>query len=90
MPAFTVKIKITLIILIKINTPVIVGDRDEKRMGEDLSKKIMKVIGFLIPARYKMIEGKTIAKAMVKMANEPAKETRVPSEKIKEIAKKYK
>lgn len=69
---------------------LIVGDRDEKRMGEDLSKKIMKVIGFLIPARYKMIEGKTIAKAMVQMANEPAKETRVPSEKIKEIAKKYK
>ena len=50
----------------------------------------MKVIDFLIPARYKMIEGKTIAKAMVQMANEPAKETRVPSEKIKEIAKKYK
>ena len=69
---------------------LIVGDRDEKRMGEDLSKKIMKVIGFLIPARYKMIEGKTIAKAMVQMANEPAKETRVPSEEIKEIAKKYK
>ncbi len=37
-----------------------------------------------------MIEGKTIAKAMVQMANEPAKETRVPSEEIKEIAKKYK
>ena len=69
---------------------LIVGNRDEKRMGEDLSKKIMKVIDFLIPARYKMIEGKTIAKAMVQMANEPAKETRVPSEKIKEIAKKYK
>lgn len=69
---------------------LIVGDRDEKRMGEDLSKKIMKVIGFLIPARYKMIEGKTIAKAMVKMANEPAKETIVPSEKIKEIADGYK
>ena len=69
---------------------LIVGDRDEKRMGEDLSKKIMKVIGFLIPARYKMIEGKTIAKAMVQMANEPAKETRVPSEEIKEIAEKYK
>lgn len=69
---------------------LIVGDRDEKRMGEDLSKKIMKVIDFLIPARYKMIEGKTIAKAMVQMANEPAKETRVPSEEIKEIAEKYK
>ena len=69
---------------------LIVGNRDEKRMGEDLSKKIMKVIGFLIPARYKMIEGKTIAKAMVQMANEPAKETRVPSEEIKEIAEKYK
>ena len=64
---------------------LIVGDRDEKRMGEDLSKKIMKVIGFLIPARYKMIEGETIARAMLQLANNPTKDPIVPSEKIKEI-----
>ncbi|NLA61811.1 MAG: NAD(P)H-binding protein [Bacteroidales bacterium] len=68
---------------------LIVGNREEKRIGEDLSKQFMKLFGFLIPARYKMIEGKTIAKAMVQMANNPTKEHIVPSEKIKEIAKQY-
>ena len=68
---------------------LIVGNREEKRIGEDLSKQFMKLFGFLIPARYKMIEGKTIAKAMVQMANNPTKEHIVPSEKIKEIAEEY-
>ena len=68
---------------------LIVGNREEKRIGEDLSKQFMKLFGFLIPARYKMIEGKTIAKAMVQMANNPTKEHIVPSEKIKEIAEQY-
>ncbi len=68
---------------------LIVGNREEKRIGEDLSKQFMKIFGFLIPARYKMIEGKTIAQAMVRMASKPTKETIVPSEKIKEIAEKY-
>ena len=69
---------------------LIVGNRDEKRLGEDLSKRFMKLFGFLIPARYKMIEGKTIAQAMVQLAGKPRKETIVPSEKIKEIANEYK
>ena len=69
---------------------LIVGNRDEKRLGEDLSKRFMKLFGFLIPARYKMIEGKTIAQAMVQLAGKPRKKTIVPSEKIKEIANEYK
>ena len=68
---------------------LIVGNRDEKRLGEDLSKKFMNIFGFLIPNRYKMIEGKTIAQAMVQLASKPRKETIVPSEKIKEIADEY-
>ena len=68
---------------------LIVGNRDEKRIGEDLSKQFMRIFGFLIPDRYKMIEGKTIAQAMVQLASKPPKEPVVPSEKIKEIAKEY-
>ncbi len=68
---------------------LIVGNRDEKRTGEDLSKQFMKIFDFLIPARYKMIEGRTIAKAMAQMARKPTKEHIIPSEKIKEIAKEY-
>ena len=68
---------------------LIVGNRNEKRIGEDLSKQFMKIVGFLIPPRYKMIEGKTIAQAMVQLTNKSRKEQIIPSEKIKEIAEEY-
>lgn len=68
---------------------LIVGDRNEKRLGEDLSKIFMKIFGFLIPARYKMIEGRTVARAMAQMASKPYKEVIIPSEKIKTIAENY-
>lgn len=68
---------------------LIVGDRGEKRMGEDISKYVMKLFGFLIPARYKMIYGKTIAKAMIQLARKPSEEQIIPSDKIKEIANEY-
>ena len=68
---------------------LIVGNRKEKRMGEDLSKLFMKLFGFLIPARYKMIQGKTIAQAMLQLTSKPNKQKMIPSDKIKEIAKQY-
>ena len=68
---------------------LIVGNRKEKRMGEDLSKQFMKLFGFLIPSRYKMIQGKTIAKAMLQLASKTMKEQIIPSEKIKSIAQEY-
>ena len=49
----------------------------------------MKIVGFLIPPRYKMIEGETIARAMAQLASNPIKEPIGPSEKIKEIAEEY-
>lgn len=69
---------------------LIVGDRKEKRLGEDISKYVLKIFGFLIPARYKMIHAKTIAKAMLQLARFPSEEQIIPSEKIKEIANEYK
>ena len=68
---------------------LIVGNRKEKRMSEDLSKLFMKLFGFLIPARYKMIQGKTIAQAMLQLTSKPNKQKMIPSDKIKEIAKQY-
>lgn len=68
---------------------LIVGNRKEKRTGEDFFKQIMRVFGFLIPARYKMIHGKTIAQAMLQLSIEGNKEQIIPSEKIKSIAKDY-
>ena len=69
---------------------LIVGNRNEKRAGEDISKQFMKIFGFLIPARYKMIEAENVAQAMLHLASNPANKIIVPSEKIKEIAVKAK
>ena len=68
---------------------LIVGNRKEKRTGEDFSKQFMKIFGFLIPARYKMIQAKTIAKAMVQLARKPCKEQVISSDKIRLIATEY-
>lgn len=68
---------------------LIVGNRKESRTGEDFSKLFMKVFGFLIPARYKMIEAKTIAQAMVQIARKPTEKQVIPSDKIRLIALEY-
>src|SRR5699024_4643411 len=47
---------------------LIVGKRDEKRIGEKTAEVIMRTFSFLIPKKYKMIQGKTIAKAMLEIA----------------------
>lgn len=67
---------------------LIVGNRDEKRTGEDLSKQFMKLFGFLIPPRYKMVEAESVAQTMLYLADNPAKGAIVPSEKIEKIARK--
>ena len=68
---------------------LIVGNRKEKRTAEDFSRRIMNILGFLIPPRYKMIEAKTIAQAMMQLARKPNNEQIIPSENIKLIAEKY-
>lgn len=49
---------------------LLLGDRDEKRSGEDAAKLFYKVFGFLIPKKYQAIESVTVARAMVQMALE--------------------
>ncbi len=62
------------------------GKRGEKRFGESMAKFFMSLFGFLVPKKYKMIAPETIAKAMQIVAVEGYTSTRIPSEKIKEIA----
>ncbi len=66
---------------------LIVGDRGEKRLGENMATFFMKIFGFLIPKKYKMIKAETIAEAMVFLAKEGYSEKIIHSEKIKEIGK---
>lgn len=64
---------------------LIVGKRDESRLGEDIATFFMKTFGFLIPKKYKMIKAETIAKAMLVLAKTGYSEKIITSEKIKEI-----
>lgn len=47
---------------------VLLGDRNEFRMGEKISKGIMSTFSFLIPSKYKPIHGKDVARAMMAAA----------------------
>ena len=65
---------------------LIVGDRNESRLGENIAEGFMKVFGFLVPRKYKMIKAETIAEAMHILSNTGYSEKIITSEKIKEIA----
>lgn len=49
---------------------VLLGDRKEKRIGESISKNIMSALSFLVPSKYKPIQGRTVAKAMKNVSKE--------------------
>ena len=43
---------------------LLLGERKEYRLGENIGKAIMTSLSFLIPAKYKAIQGKDVAKVM--------------------------
>lgn len=64
---------------------LIVGDRKESRFGENAAEFFMKIFGFLLPKKYKMIQAETIAKAMQVLAKKEYSKKIITSEKIREI-----
>ncbi len=51
---------------------MLLGTRSELRMGELVGKLVMTTFSFLIPKKYKAIEGKHVAKAMIACMNTTA------------------
>ncbi|GCC53662.1 oxidoreductase [Chryseotalea sanaruensis] len=47
---------------------LLLGSRSEQRNGEDAAKIFYKVFGFIIPAKYKAIEARSVAMAMLTAA----------------------
>ena len=47
---------------------MLLGDRKESRPGESFGKGIMTLFSFMIPAKYKAIQGKDVAKAMLALS----------------------
>jgi uncharacterized protein YbjT (DUF2867 family) len=52
-----------------IRPSLLLGERSEQRAGEDAAKLFYKIFGLLIPKKYKGIEAKQVAKAMLLIAN---------------------
>ncbi|MEO7989111.1 MAG: oxidoreductase [Chryseolinea sp.] len=48
---------------------LLMGDRVEKRAGEDAAKLVYGIFGFLIPSKYKGIQGAQVAKSMVRFSS---------------------
>lgn len=48
-----------------IQPSMLLGDRKEARTGESIGQLVMKGISFLLPAKYKPVHGRDVAKAMV-------------------------
>ena len=44
---------------------ILLGDRKESRLGEDIGKAVMTALSFLIPLKYKPTQAKDVAKAML-------------------------
>lgn len=64
---------------------LIVGKRKERRFGENMAAVFMKIFGFLIPEKYKMIKAETIAKAMQVLAKKGYSKREIPSSEIFEL-----
>ena len=47
---------------------LLLGERKEFRLGENLGKAVMTNLSFLIPEKYKAIQGKDVAKVMLALA----------------------
>jgi uncharacterized protein YbjT (DUF2867 family) len=60
----------------KINIPsiavfrpsMLLGKRQEKRFGEKIFQRLMKTFSFMIPAKYKAVEARDVAKAMIEVS----------------------
>jgi uncharacterized protein YbjT (DUF2867 family) len=47
---------------------LLLGERKEFRLGENIGKAVMTALSFLIPEKYKAIQGKDVAKVMIALA----------------------
>lgn len=52
---------------------LLLGPRKEKRAGEDAAKFLYKAFGFLIPRKYKAIDARAVARAMIFQASREAR-----------------
>lgn len=52
---------------------MLLGDRKEVRTGERIGQVVIKAVSFLLPAKYKPVQGRDVAKAMLTVAKTQTK-----------------
>ncbi|HZW77514.1 MAG TPA: NAD(P)H-binding protein [Flavobacteriaceae bacterium] len=64
---------------------LILGDRNESRLGEKIGSILLKTFNFIIPKKYRAISADSIAGAMHKLSKIHYKNTFIPSNEIKKM-----
>jgi uncharacterized protein YbjT (DUF2867 family) len=68
---------------------LLLGERKEFRLGENIGKAVMANLSFLIPEKYKAIQGKDVAKVMLALSKKNDEGSFIHGNKeIRELAKK--
>ena len=68
---------------------LLLGERKEFRLGENIGKAVMTSLSFLIPEKYKAIQGKEVAKVMVALAKKKEEGIFIhENREIRELAEK--
>ena len=69
---------------------LLLGERKEFRLGENIGKAIMTSLSFLIPEKYKAIQGKDVAKVMLALAKKNEEGVFVhENSEIRNLSKKF-
>jgi uncharacterized protein YbjT (DUF2867 family) len=69
---------------------LLLGERKEFRLGENIGKAVMTSLSFLIPEKYKAIQGKDVAKVMLALARQDEEGVFVhENREIRNLSKKF-
>ena len=69
---------------------LLLGERKEFRLGENIGKAVMTSLSFLIPEKYKAIQGKDVAKVMLALAKKNEEGVFVhENREIRNLSKKF-
>ncbi|MEL7532999.1 MAG: oxidoreductase [Bacteroidota bacterium] len=66
---------------------LLLGDRNEQRLGESIAQNVSKVFSPLLPNAYKPIAGQTVAKAMIQIANQHLEQRIFSSGKLQTLGR---
>ncbi|MEL6589083.1 MAG: oxidoreductase [Bacteroidota bacterium] len=66
---------------------LLLGERNEQRLGESIAQQVSKVFSPLLPNNYKPISGQSVASAMVKIANQESEQLRFSSGELQALGK---